>query len=998
MKKLLLPILSLVLLLTACYDKDIQEINDRLDNIENQKIATLSEQIEAINKTIPLLSEVDEQLSEHILSVEETSNKEIASLKDVNTSLKNQIAELEKYVNEQLSKTTDWVNGTFATLEQYKAVTEQLEKIKTQVDNIKPELLDVISKSEETLKTWVSEQLTDYYKIAEIDAKLESIDKKIKEGDEENAKALKELKEQLEKDKTEITEAYQKAIKEAIETNNGEIDKKISKEIEAVNKRIDEEVKAINTKISDLEARIKAIEDKLDEILGRKLDITFDVDCNIVVAPNYTFEIGYSVTSSTNSAIIEVTSSADIKAKVVTNGLNGKISITTGNAIDEYSKVIVFVSNGENVIMRSITFEQATVQINNSDTKTIPVEGGTVELSFLTNVECEVVIPSSASSWLTVAPTTMALEQRTVTLQATANEGTNRSAVVTVKSVEGNLAVQYTINQESNITILNYTTNDGKPLDPLTTEGFGAELAENSYDAATGKGYLKFNGKIDTIPANAFVACTKLTWIEIPDCIKTIGDSAFRGCSAIEEITIPSSVKSIGTSSFEGCGGKATINCEIQGVTNYKDGNFYNAKFSEVTISNGVTEIGSYAFSHCNNLTNISIPDSVTKIGGSAFYNCSVLKVASIPSQLPYIAAEAFYGCSSLKKITIPDSVKWIGVRAFYNCNSLTSISIGNGVNNISDEAFYNCKSLNSVHISDLSAWCKICFNHSTANPLHYAKNLYLNGELVSDLTISDSNIEIGEYVFSNCTSLTSVTIGDGIISISSYAFSNCSSLSSVTIGNRVSTIGEYAFYGCSSLKGFFGKFASDDNRCLIVNGVLNAFIPANEREYTIPYGVSRIGSSVFRGCSTLESVTIPNSVSEIGEYAFSDCSSLTSVTIPNSVTSIESYAFYLCSNLKDVIIGTGIKKIGREAFYRYSSGSYSSNGDVNQECNCQTPCLKVYLKATNPPILFDHHTFFGGSMTHKTFYVPTESVEAYKAAEYWNYDYADRIVGYDFQ
>lgn len=593
MKKLLLPILSLVLLLTACYDKDIQEINDRLDNIENQKIATLSEQIEAINKTIPLLSEVDEQLSEHILSVEETSNKEIASLKDVNTSLKNQIAELEKYVNEQLSKTTDWVNGTFATLEQYKAVTEQLEKIKTQVDNIKPELLDVISKSEETLKTWVSEQLTDYYKIAEIDAKLESIDKKIKEGDEENAKALKELKEQLEKDKTEITEAYQKAIKEAIDTNNGEIDKKISKEIEVVNKRIDEEVKAINTKISDLEARIKAIEDKLDEILGRKLDITFDVDCNIVVAPNYTFEIGYSVTSSTNSATVEVTSSADIKAKVVTNGLNGKISITTGNTIDEYSKVIVFVSNGENVIMRSITFELATVKINNSDTKTIPVEGGTVELSFLTNVECEVVIPSSASSWLTVVPTTRALEERTITLQATANEGTNRSAVVTVKSVEGNLAVQYTINQESNITIFNYTTNDGKPLDPYTTEGFGAELAENSYDAATGKGYLKFNGKIDTIPANAFVACTKLTWIEIPDCIKTIGDSAFRGCSAIEEITIPSSVKSIGTSSFEGCGGKANINCKIGSYA------FNSADFTEVTVGDDVTAIKSRAFRNC---------------------------------------------------------------------------------------------------------------------------------------------------------------------------------------------------------------------------------------------------------------------------------------------------------------------------------------------------------------------------------------------------------------
>ena len=166
MRKLLLPILSLALLLTACYDKDIQEINNRLDMIENQKIATLSEQIEAINKTIPLLSEVDEQLSEHISSLEDKSSEEFAALKDANSSLKNQIAELKKYIDNQLSKTTDWVNGTFATLEQHNTVVAQIEKIKTQVDKLKPELLDAISKSEEALKTWVSEQLTDYYKIA----------------------------------------------------------------------------------------------------------------------------------------------------------------------------------------------------------------------------------------------------------------------------------------------------------------------------------------------------------------------------------------------------------------------------------------------------------------------------------------------------------------------------------------------------------------------------------------------------------------------------------------------------------------------------------------------------------------------------------------------------------------------------------------------------------------------------------------------------------------
>ena len=937
--KRLLPLISLVLLLTACYDKDIQEINNRLDNIENQKIASISEQIEAIQKTIPLLSEIDEQLSEHISSLEDKSNKEIAALKEVNATLKNQIAGLEKYVNDQLSNTTNWVNATFATLAQYNSMVKEISGITLLMNNTKAELLAVISQVETSMKSWVNEQLTGYYDIAEINAKLEAIDKQIKAGDEENAKALNELKKQLEKSKTELTEAYQKAITEAITNNNGVIDGKIASQIEAVNKRIDSEVDAMNTKIAALEARIKAIEDKLDEILNRKLDIAFDVDNNIIVAPNYTLEIGYSVTSSTNSATVEVTSSADIKAKVVTNGLNGKISITTGDTIDEYSKVIVFVSNGENVIMRSITFEQATIQINNSDTKTIPVEGGTVELSFLTNVECEVVIPSSASSWLSVVPATRALEERTITLQATANEGTNRSAVVTVKSIEGNLAVQYTINQMSNITILNYTTNDGKPLDPFTTEGFGAELAENSYDAATGKGFLKFNGKVTTIAAKAFTACTNLTWIDIPDCITTIGDSAFRGCLAIVEITIPSSIKSIGKSSFEGCGGKAIINCEI--------GNAYfaSANFTEVTIGDNITKIENYAFAECESLTSITISNSVSSIEGSAFF-----------------------GCTSLTSIAIPNSVTSIGHYAFSECTSLTSITIPDSVTSIEGGAFYYCPSLKEVYYTgDLSVWCKINFHNNSANPMYNGAKLYLKGVELTEVTIPSDMTEI-KYAFTGCTSLTSITFHKRITSIGDYAFYNCTSLISITIPDSVTSIEGGAFNNCTSLT-----------------------------TINIPNSVTSIRSNAFSDCTSLKCLTIPDSINSIESYTFMGCTSLSSVIIPDSVTSIESYAFYLCYNLKDVIIGTGIKEIGEGAFYKAKSGTSSSGGTgVGAECNCQTPCIKVYLKATNPPILFDDNTFFGGSMTHKTFYVPTESVEAYKAASYWS-GYADRIVGYDF-
>ena len=113
----------------------------------------------------------------------------------------------------------------------------------------------------------------------------------------------------------------------------------------------------------------------------------------------------------------------------------------------------------------------------------------------------------------------------------------------------------------------------------------------------------------------------------------------------------------------------------------------------------------------------------------------------------------------------------------------------------------------------------------------------------------------------------------------------------------------------------FRGKFASEDGRCLIVNGVLNSFAPAGLTEYTIPDSVTTIGYYAFYDCSSLTNVTIPDSVTEIGGFALCKCSSLTSVTIPDSVTEIGNCAFEDCSSLTSVTIGKGVSEIGDEAF-----------------------------------------------------------------------------------
>ena len=540
-----------------------------------------------------------------------------------------------------------------------------------------------------------------------------------------------------------------------------------------------------------------------------------------------------------------------------------------------------------------------------NNTFNIPAEGGVAVISYQTTVDCDVIIPEEAQDWITIAPATRGLVSENINLDISENTTYSaRTAVIKVVAKDNaELAVEYTINQEQNDAILsdenntftvpsaggevviNCQTNiDCEVIIPdeaqdwitiapatrgLVSESITLNVAVNTtYSARTA--VIKVVAK-----DNAELAVEYTINQEQNDAVLANGNTEFTIDGREQQITIEH---------------KANVDCDVvipdeaqdwvaiapatRGLSTYSttlniaENNSGKERSCVVKVaSQGDNELSAeyiiiqkprYCLYYTSNDGKIVQPYRSSSFGATILSNTYKDGVGVIDFNNPIttIGYEAFYDCESLTSVTIPDSVTTIGNDAFYNCSSLTSVTIPNSV---------------------------------TA---------------------------IGNYAFAWCSSLTSVTIGNSVTTIGDAAFLYCTSLTSVTIGDSVTTIGSNAFDDCYSLQEFNGKLASEDGRCLILNGVIYAFARYGITEYTIPDSVTTIGDYAFKYCESLTSVTIGDSVTTIGWSAFCDCSSLTSVTIGDSVTTIGSLAFCGCSSLTSVTIPDSVTTIGEYAFY----------------------------------------------------------------------------------
>ena len=284
-----------------------------------------------------------------------------------------------------------------------------------------------------------------------------------------------------------------------------------------------------------------------------------------------------------------------------------------------------------------------------------------------------------------------------------------------------------------------------------------------------------------------------------------------------------------------------------------------------------------------------------------------------------------------LSSVTISDNVTSLGANSFYNTYRIEHLKIGSGITQIPTYAFNN---------TSISASTKPDLDLSANVGLNVVKSGFY--ECYFNNVIFPKNCTLSPNSFTYCSAST-LSFGSGTIvsEVGTYssAFGN-STISNIDL-NGVTLIGDFGF---SYTSGY--------------------------TSITIPPSVTTFGQYAFNSVSGLNSVTIDYaSNATLGSYQFGGLS-ITSLTIGSNPTSIGQGMFQKCTKLTSLVIPSNISSINNFAF----SGC--------------TGLRSITVHSTTPPTL---GTGVFDNTNNCPIYVPSGSVDAYKAASKWS-NYASRI------
>jgi hypothetical protein len=380
------------------------------------------------------------------------------------------------------------------------------------------------------------------------------------------------------------------------------------------------------------------------------------------------------------------------------------------------------------------------------------------------------------------------------------------------------------------ITITGYTGFNSAVVIPDTTNGLPVtSIGISAFYGLSGVTNVTIPDSVTNIDVQAFLDCG-LVSIAIPDSVINIGTAAFQGCSSLSNLTIGSGVVIVGDDAFYDCVslvnvfipksvtnllyGTAFIGCtNLTAITVDAQNPAYSSpggvlfdknqtglviypygKGASYAIPAGVTSIGDFAFTLCENLTNITLPDGLTNIGQYAFSGCSGLTNITLPGSIISIGQYAFSSCGGLTEISLPEGLTTIGQYAF-SSTGLTNILVPASVTNIGQAAFSGVSAImvatNNPAYSSVGG---VLFDSGQTTIVEFPSGQIKSPFIFAGYTIPNGVIHIGDSAFAGCFFLTNIMIPASVASIGNDAFNECTRLTNLAIPDNVTNIGNSAF------------------------------------------------------------------------------------------------------------------------------------------------------------------------------------------------------------
>lgn len=591
----------------------------------------------------------------------------------------------------------------------------------------------------------------------------------------------------------------------------------------------------------------------------------------------------------------------------------------------------------------------------------------------------------------------------------------------------GCTALQSVTFREGLESIGSYAFSGCKALSELSFPASLKQVGAYAFSNCNNLGNIAFSEGLESIGQYAFSACCALPELVFPDSLQKIGSFAFGDCSSLRRVIFGTGVSGYTLDDVSYIFSYCHRLVEIINPTSSRLGSLSTVLgvYSSKNEPTHIRRVGDYLFfegeneycliDYVGSETVLNLPESYQghtyKIAAYAFEGRNLVTDITISDGVTEIKEYAFNELSALKTVALGNGVKRVRENAFRACYELTTVALGNSVTRIEDEAFYSCTklatftggdSLQNFYVSALKGTAFISNEDNWEDDFLYLGHclivdrnrmnlrtvkdgtLYIsdeafsirydngNGAGLKQMVLPEGLLGIGDRAFYTCSRLASINLPDSLLSIGEEAFSRCALLYELTLPAGLVSVGkkligysnekrhifyvkaaapgenwdaEYAanypvIYSCETnnlTKDGSFYVISDGVRFRVKDGKAAVTVqfcqPSDwERSLTIPdtltvdgteypvtavddYALYNLYFGTLTGSNRHRPLILGKNIETIGDYAFYDCNiKVLDFNGTQKLTSIGEYAFYGLE-VASIIFPASLQKIGRHAF-----------------------------------------------------------------------------------